>query len=125
MSYINDALTANENVIARAKVTGYIYLNPFNLIIFAFIKRWTTEMAVTNERIIHKVGLISRTAHEMPLWKIESININQGILGRIFGFGDVVVTGTGNQFLHFKSISSPLRFKKTISDAADAYQRSR
>jgi hypothetical protein len=45
------------------------------LIIFAFIKRWSTEMAVTNERIIYKTGIISQTVHTMPLINIKTVNI--------------------------------------------------
>jgi len=119
MGYIENSLTKNEVVVARAKITGWSYFNPFNLIIFAFINRWTTEMAVTNERIIFKTGLISIMAHTMPLRKIETVNIEQGIIGRIFGYGNVIVTGTGNQALYFASISSPLQFKKMIDDAVD------
>jgi len=119
MGYIEDSLTKGEKVIARAKITRLIYLDPFNFIISAFIRRWSTEMAVTNERIIFKTGLISRTAHTMPLRKVETVNIEQSIVGRIFGYGNVTVTGTGNQTLYFASISSPLRFKKMIDDAVD------
>jgi uncharacterized membrane protein YdbT with pleckstrin-like domain len=56
---------------------------------------WTTEIAVTNRRVIYKCGLVSRTSAEMHMDKIESVKVDQSILGRILDYGKVTVQGTG------------------------------
>ena len=118
MSYINTILGDGEIVLAKAKVTFWIYfmIIPY-FVIFAFIKRWTTEMALTNRRIIYKSGLISRNTTEISLKKVESVGVKQGVLGRILGYGQVYITGTGNNISKFDKIGSPITFKKAIDEA--------
>lgn len=120
MGYVDSMLADDETVLMRATVTRWCYLNPCNLIIFALIARACTEMAVTSRRLILKRGLIRRDTSEMPLNRVESVNIRQGILGRIFGFGDVIATGTGDSALAFSGIDAPLDFKKAIDAALRA-----
>ena len=107
-SYVDSALTKGEHVIYQGKtsiwsllpriILGFIFLGLFGLgLLFwidAAIKYFTTELAITNKRIIAKFGLISRTTIEINLQKIESIQVNQGILGRIFNFGSVIVSSS-------------------------------
>ena len=64
--------------------------------IMAFIKYKTTELAFTNKRVIAKFGFISRKTIELNIGKVESIQVHQGILGRIFNYGTLVVSGSGN-----------------------------
>src|SRR5436190_845630 len=61
----------------------------------AWFHRWTTETDVTNLRVIHKTGFISRKTFEMSLDKVESVDVNQSVLGRIFDYGDVTIMGVG------------------------------
>ena len=82
----------------------------------AFIERVTSEFAVTNKRVIIKVGLISRRTLEMNLSKIESVNVNQGMLGRMLGYGTIVVVGTGGTKEPFAAISDPLTFRKKFQE---------
>lgn len=77
---------------------------------------FTSEFAITNKRIIIKVGLISRRTLEMNLNKIESVNVDQGILGRILGYGTIVVIGTGGTREPFASISNPIEFRKRFQE---------
>src|SRR5882672_8503389 len=74
------------------------------------ISFWTTELAMTNRRFIAKVGLITRRSIEINLAKIESIGVQQGIVGRLFDYGDVVIVGTGGTKEPFRRISQPLEF---------------
>ena len=86
----------------------------FTLWIAPFIYWFTSEFAVTNKRVIIKVGLISRRTLEMNLAKIESVNVNQGILGRILDYGSITVIGTGGTKESFRGISQPLEFRKAF-----------
>ena len=85
------------------------------LAIQAIFILFTTEFAVTNRRIIAKAGFIRRHTLEMLLTKIESVSVNQGIAGRIFNFGTIVVIGTGGTRESFNSIVKPLETRKSIN----------
>src|SRR6476619_2024099 len=61
----------------------------------AWFHRWTTETDVTNLRVVHKTGFINRQTFEMSLDKIESVDVNQSILGRLMGYGDLTIQGVG------------------------------
>ena len=86
----------------------------------AAIRYLTTELAITNKRVIAKFGLISRSTIEINLQKIESIQVNQGILGRIFNFGSIVVSGAGNPQAPIPGISSPLQFRRAFIDTQES-----
>ena len=68
------------------------------LLIREWFKWWTTEIAVTNRRVIYKTGFIQRTTNEMNMDKVESVEVEQSILGRILDYGTVIITGTGAGF---------------------------
>ncbi|MBS9778144.1 MAG: PH domain-containing protein [Gammaproteobacteria bacterium] len=82
------------------------------ILIIAAIKYFTTELAITNKRVIAKFGFISRQTVELNISKVESIQVDQSILGRIFNFGSVVVSGAGNPRAPIPGISNPLNFRK-------------
>jgi len=73
-------------------------------------------MAITNKRVIAKFGLIRRNTIEMNLNRIESIAINQGILGRIFDFGSIGVRGTGGGQAPVPFIARPLEFRQQLNN---------
>jgi uncharacterized membrane protein YdbT with pleckstrin-like domain len=80
-------------------------------------QRWVTEIAVTDLRVIYKTGLLTRLTDEMPLGKVENIEITQSIFGRIFGYGNVDVQGTGAIGIgsnKLRRIASPLEFRDHI-----------
>ena len=79
-----------------------------------------TEQGVTNRRVIRKHGIISRKTDELRLSTIEAVFINQGILGRILGFGTVTVTGRGQGDVKLKWMADPLRVKREIENAEHA-----
>jgi uncharacterized membrane protein YdbT with pleckstrin-like domain len=81
----------------------------------ATIRRATTELAITDRRVIYKAGLLARHTLEMNRSKVESIDVDQSILGRIFGFGTIVVRGTGGSLEPIRLISDPLAFRSQIT----------
>lgn len=80
-----------------------------------FIDRATTEFAVTNRRVIYKDGLIRRRTVEMNIAAVESVDVDQSLLGRIFGYGEVRVHGTGGSWEPYPRISDPLTFRSHIT----------
>jgi uncharacterized membrane protein YdbT with pleckstrin-like domain len=81
----------------------------------AWFHRWTTETDVTNFRIVHKTGFIKRRTFEMSLDKVESVDVNQSILGRIMNYGDVTVLGVGEGRETIRTIAAPLAFRNSIT----------
>lgn len=74
----------------------------------------STEFAVTTRRVITKTGLISRNTNELNNRKVEGVNVSQGILGRLLGYGTVTVTGTGGSLAPMKQVSKPLELRREI-----------
>jgi uncharacterized membrane protein YdbT with pleckstrin-like domain len=81
----------------------------------AWFHRWTTETDVTNMRVVHKTGFIKRRTFEMSLDKVESVDVNQTILGRILNYGDVTVRGVGEGAETIDTIAAPLDFRNHIT----------
>ena len=77
--------------------------------------RFTTETDVTNMRVVHKTGFIKRRSFEMALDKIESVDVDQSILGRLMNYGDVTVNGVGEGREKIRTIASPLAFRSAIT----------
>jgi len=83
--------------------------------LYAFIRRATTELAVTDHRVIYKSGLLSRHTIEMNRDKVESVDVDQTLLGRIFGYGTIIVRGTGGSLEPIRNIGDPLAFRSHIT----------
>ncbi|HEY3912116.1 MAG TPA: PH domain-containing protein [Stellaceae bacterium] len=81
----------------------------------AFVCRATTELAVTDHRVIYKTGLLSRHTLEMNRTKVESVDVNQTILGRVLGYGTIIVRGTGGSLEPMRRIADPLTFRSHIT----------
>ena len=78
------------------------------LLIQQWFRWWITEIAVTDRRVIYKKGLVRRQTNEMNMDKVESVKINQSILGRLLDYGDVPILGTGEGFETLRTIASPI-----------------
>ena len=89
----------------------------------ALVRRSSTELAVTNRRIIAKFGFISRSTVEMNLTKIESVRVEQSVMGRLFGYGSLIVVGTGSSLDPIPFIARPIAFRQAIQAATDALPR--
>ena len=81
----------------------------------AVIRRSTTELAVTDRRVIYKTGIFQRHSMEMNRSKVETVGVDQSILGRLLGYGTVVVRGTGGSFEPIRFIGDPLSFRSHIT----------
>jgi uncharacterized membrane protein YdbT with pleckstrin-like domain len=82
--------------------------------ITGYIRYKTSEFAITNKRVLIKIGFIQRHSLEVLLHKVEGIGVNQSIFGRILGFGTITVTGTGGTKETFDLIAAPLEFRKQV-----------
>ncbi len=89
------------------------------LVLYGYMARKATEMAVTNKRIVIKVGLLSRRTFELLLSKVESIGVEEGLIGRIMGYGSVVVRGTGGTPEPFKNVAHPLEFRRQVQQRVE------
>lgn len=123
MSYIEESLSSGEEIRALFKqhwvaklpmILWIILIITIPLGIWEWLKLRFTEMGVTNKRVILKTGIVSRHSEEMKLSSIETVEIEQGILGRILGFGTVKVTGKGISDLVFTRINDPMEVKRKI-----------
>ena len=85
------------------------------LLLRAWFWRWTVETDVTNLRVVHKEGFVRRRTFEMNLDKVESVDVDQSIAGRIFGWGDVTIRGVGEGAERIRMIAAPLEFRNHIT----------
>ncbi len=93
-----------------------LVLFAFPLAIAALIARATSEFAVTNKRVLIKIGWLRRHSLETLLSKIETIRVEQGILGRALDYGTIVVSGTGGSKEPFRTIASPMEFRRKVQE---------
>ena len=128
MGYIQDSLSDGEQVkelfrlhwFAKVPMIVWIVLAiptlglTLLLAIWEWLKLRSIEQGVTNKRVIFKTGIISRKSEEMKISSIETVEIVQSVMGRVFGFGTVVVTGRGISNLVFKSVNDPMDVKRKI-----------
>lgn len=136
-SYVDSTLINDERVLHRGHVSkwslaprilvGFVLLAAFGLgllvWLWAYIVYKTTELAITDKRVIAKRGLIARDTMEMFLGKVESIQVDQSVLGRMFNYGTVIISGTGVHSTPFRNIADPLGFRKAFMSAADNFSR--
>jgi membrane protein YdbS with pleckstrin-like domain len=81
----------------------------------AWFRRASTEIAVTDRRVILKRGFIRRHTVEMNMHKVESVDVDQTLPGRILNYGNVTVRGTGSTFETIRGIDSPLRLRTAVT----------
>jgi len=123
MSYIEDSLSAEEKVVAVFRqhwvtrlwlVLWILLLVTIPIAVYEWLRLRTIEHGVTNKRVIYKRGIVSRHTEEMKLGSIETVEIDQGIWGRILGFGDIHVTGKGISEVVFRRMDDPMEVKRRI-----------
>ena len=115
--YVNNNLFTGEHVIFETNyhwVHYFSWVSLFTLGIYPTIQGHTDEFVVTDRRIVIKKGLISYYTLEMNLGRVESVNVHQSILGRIFGFGGITIIGTGGTRETFHDIKNPLEFRRSF-----------
>jgi uncharacterized membrane protein YdbT with pleckstrin-like domain len=85
------------------------------LLIPGWLTWWTTEIAVTSHRFIYKSGLMRRTTTEIPIDRVESVDIEQSLIGRLLGYGTVIVHATGTGFEPLQGIAHPIELQNQIT----------
>lgn len=95
----------------------------------SFVASWlrsaSSEFAVTDKRVIIKVGWIRRRTLETMLAKVEGVGVDQSVGGRLLGFGTITVTGTGGTREEFDRIADPLEFRRQVQSAISAADQAR
>jgi hypothetical protein len=81
----------------------------------AWFRRWTTEIDLTNRRIVYKRGFIRRHTVEMNMDKVESVDVDQSIFGRLLNYGDVTIHGTGEGWEPLRNIGAPLKLRNHVT----------
>ena len=90
------------------------------ILLGAVIKRQSSDFAVTNKRVLMKIGVFSTRSTELFLNKIEAIAVHQSLAGRMLRYGDIVITGSGGTHEEFHDIQSPLAFRRAVQTVTDA-----
>jgi len=81
----------------------------------AWFKRWTTEIDVTNRRIVYKRGFIKRHTVEINMDKVSSVDVDQSVFGRLLNYGDITIHSTGDEFEPLNGIDAPLEFRNHVT----------
>ena len=102
-------------IIALLCVVGSAYY-----LFWAWFERWTTEIEVTDRRIVYKEGFIRRNTIEMHMDKVESVDVYQSVLGRILNYGRVTIRGTGEGWQPIRKVAEPLELRNHITGIAPA-----
>jgi uncharacterized membrane protein YdbT with pleckstrin-like domain len=142
MGYIESSLLPGETIVARARCHWVLFAKPVAIVLIglvAFVYQHvlgavivgvgvlvavsplityaTSEFGVTSKRVIIKVGFVKRRSLELLLRQIEAISVDQTVMGRLFGFGSITLTGTGGVHEVFHSIAKPLQFRRDVQAA--------
>jgi len=130
VSYIDESLVAGETILHRARVSwwsqfGLVLLGILTLIIvvgliflaWAWVRVRSTEVAITNRRVIAKFGFIKRHTVEINLDKVEALRVEQGFWGRLLNYGTIFVSGAGTSVAPFPDIADPLVFRRKFMEA--------
>ena len=130
MSYIDESLIEGETVLHRGRVSwwsqfGLILLGIITLIavvglvflVWAWVRVRSTEVAITNRRVIAKFGFIKRHTVEINLEKVEALRVEQGFWGRLLNYGTIFVSGAGSSVAPFPDIADPLVFRRKFMEA--------
>ena len=85
------------------------------LLLREWFNQWTTEIVVTNRRVVYKRGFISRFTREMNMEKVESVAVDQTLIGRLLGYGTIDIRGTGAGFEQLRGIADPIALRNAIN----------
>ena len=138
--YVDDNLLPGEQVVFRTSLHPIIYLSSASvvlaglvlglvqtplaglsvlaaglvLLLLNWIRQWSSEFAVTDQRVIIKTGWLSRRTIELNMSKVESVEVEQGLVARMLNYGTITVIGTGGTREPFALIADPLGFRRAV-----------
>jgi uncharacterized membrane protein YdbT with pleckstrin-like domain len=118
-NYVRNNLISGEQVVYTTTYHWIIFWNLksiLTLFIAPLLERYSDEFAITNKRVIVKIGLFSRRTVELNLNKIESVNVDQSVFGRILGYGNIQIIGSGGTKETFINIKRPIEFRKKFQE---------
>jgi uncharacterized membrane protein YdbT with pleckstrin-like domain len=114
-----------QNYPGPVRIEGLVFLGIIvTAALVGFLRRSATEMAVTNKRVVVKTGVLTRRTYEILLSKVESIHVEEGLLGRMLGYGGAVVRGTGGTPEPFYRIAHPLELRRQVHHQIDVHEES-
>jgi uncharacterized membrane protein YdbT with pleckstrin-like domain len=130
MSYIDQSLIEGERIVHRGRMSwwsqfGLILLGIVTLVavvglvflIWAWVNVRSTEVAITNRRVIAKFGFVKRHTVEINLDKVEALRVEQGFWGRVLNYGTIFISGAGTSVAPFPHIADPLVFRRKFMEA--------
>jgi uncharacterized membrane protein YdbT with pleckstrin-like domain len=109
------ALSTTAAYVFWAVVAAILFIVAAGLLLAAWFRRITTEIAVTDRRIIYKRGFVSRRTIEMQMDKVESVDVDQSVMGRILNYGDIIIRGVGVGIEPLKNIEAPIEFRNHVT----------
>lgn len=132
-SYVEGALIKDERIVHLGRISlwslwgwlllGIVLLPAFGLglvfLIVAYVKYKTTELAITTRRVIAKFGFVSRRTVELNIHKVESVQVDQSVMGRLLNYGTLVIAGAGEPQAPIPGISNPIAFRRAFIEAQD------
>ena len=137
-SYVEGALIDGEKILHQGHVSWWavwhlllagvvLLIGVIGLVflVWAWIRVKSTELAITNKRVIAKFGFISRNTIEIAIQKVESIQVHQSLAGRILNYGTLIISGTGTSHAPIPSISDPMAFRRAFLEAQEGSIRTR
>jgi len=132
VSYIDESLVEGETIVHRAHVSWWsqfwlVFLGVLTAVAIvglvflamAWVRVHSTEIAITNRRIIAKFGFISRRTIEINIAQVEALRVDQGFWGRLLNFGTIIVSGTGSSLEPAPDIADPLVFRRKFMEATN------
>lgn len=114
---IGFAAVATLDANTERVISGVIVLVGLAFLLRAWIRVHSTELAITNRRVIAKFGFVQRHTVEINLEKVEALRVDQGFLGRMLGFGTIHITGSGGSVEPIPQIAEPLEFRRKFMEA--------
>ena len=131
-SYVEGVMIAGERILHTGRVSWWsvwhllvpgVILLPVVVglvfLVMAWVRVHTTELAITNKRVIAKFGFISRNTMEIGIQKVESIQVHQSLMGRMLDYGTLIISGTGTSHAPIPSISDPMAFRRAFVEAQE------
>jgi uncharacterized membrane protein YdbT with pleckstrin-like domain len=134
MSYVSKTLGQHEIVVYSAHFHWLYWVGAWLMLlllgaavigVLIFIHMWitaaTTEIVVTNHRVVLKTGLLQRDTRELPIRSIELVAIRQGLWGRLLGYGSLIIHGSGDDEIRVRPIADPLMFRTAVENVSNPY----